>query len=112
MEDGGRVKGRDDEAANVGNEENDVRIRGRVGVCGLLVKGCSQPVLALLVGQFHVDKGGNGLDGAAVLGVIEKVAQAGSELGMPLEDVVLTFLEGLERALVLLLVLPESGLKE
>jgi hypothetical protein len=49
-----------------------------------------------LEGQLDVEEGGEGLDGAVVLGVVEEVADAGLEVGVPVEDVELAVEEGLE----------------
>lgn len=51
--------------------------------------------LRFLEGQLDVDEGGEGLDGAVVLRVLKKVADAGLEVGVPVEDVELTVEEGL-----------------
>ena len=40
-----------------------------------------------LEGEVDVEEGGDGLDGAGVLGVVEEVALAGLVFGVPLEDV-------------------------
>lgn len=40
-----------------------------------------------LEGELDVEEGGEGLDGAVVLGVVEEVADAGLEVGVPVEDV-------------------------
>lgn len=46
-------------------------------------------------GKLDVDEGGEGLDGAVVLRVLDKVADAGLEVGVPVEDVELGVQEGL-----------------
>lgn len=38
-------------------------------------------------GQENVDTSGHSLNGGAVLGMVDEVAEAGLELGIPLEDV-------------------------
>lgn len=73
VEDSRRIEGGGNEATDVGNEDDDVGICGRVGDWRL-IGACSRGILGFLVGEFNVDKGGNGLDRATVLGVIEKVA--------------------------------------
>lgn len=49
----------------------------------------------MLVGKFDVDEGGDGLHGAALLGVFDEVFLTGLVLGIPIEDVEL----GVVRAL-------------
>jgi hypothetical protein len=53
-------------------------------------------VLGSLEGELDVEEGGEGLDGAVVLGVVEEVADAGLEVGVPIEYVELAVEEGLE----------------
>ena len=50
-----------------------------------------------LEGELDVDEGGEGLDRAVVLRVLEEVADAGLEVGVPVEDVELAVQEGLGR---------------
>jgi hypothetical protein len=48
-----------------------------------------------LEGELDVDEGGEGLHGAVVLGVLEEIADAGLEGGVPVEYVELAVEEGL-----------------
>ena len=53
--------------------------------------------LELLEGELDVEECGEGLDRGVVLRVLEKVADAGLEVGVPVEDVELAVQEGLGR---------------
>jgi hypothetical protein len=50
----------------------------------------------LLEGKEDVNESGYVLDGAVVLGVVDKVTDAGKQVGVPFEDVKLVGLVGLE----------------
>lgn len=53
-------------------------------------------VLGSLEGQLDVDEGGERLHGPAVLRVLEEVAYAGLEVGVPVDDVELGVQKGLD----------------
>lgn len=94
MKDSRRVEASHDETANVRDQSNrgpqqaqGNSTRGRRRGTRSGSSGCHRRRVSLLEGQEDVDTGGHSLNGNAVLGMVDKIAEAGLELGIPLEDV-------------------------